>query len=142
MALNAICELNIRKKLTHRLTRIYNDIYQYDTNRIKYQKPVNHTIYRLLVEFNIHLVGVPGFEPGTPWSQTRCATGLRYTPKKLPAERGGFEPPVQLPVRQFSKLLVSATHPSLHTTLNMRNCPLLYSECKCIKLIDISKTKN
>lgn len=26
------------------------------------------------------MVGVPGFEPGTPWSQTRCATGLRYTP--------------------------------------------------------------
>ena len=38
-----------------------------------------------------------------------------YT-KKTPfwclfAEEGGFEPPVQLPVRQFSKLLVSATHP-------------------------------
>ena len=29
------------------------------------------------------------------------------------AEEGGFEPPVQFPVRQFSKLLVSATHPSL-----------------------------
>ena len=28
------------------------------------------------------------------------------------AEGGGFEPPVRLPVRQFSKLLVSATHPS------------------------------
>ena len=28
------------------------------------------------------------------------------------AVRGGFEPPVRLPVRQFSKLLVSATHPS------------------------------
>jgi hypothetical protein len=26
------------------------------------------------------LVGVQGFEPWTPWSQTRCATGLRYTP--------------------------------------------------------------
>ena len=26
-------------------------------------------------------VGEPGFEPGTPWSQTKCATGLRYTPK-------------------------------------------------------------
>ncbi|MBR2778257.1 MAG: hypothetical protein IKD75_14415, partial [Prevotella sp.] len=25
---------------------------------------------------------------------------------------GGFEPPVREPVRQFSKLLVSATHPS------------------------------
>jgi hypothetical protein len=26
------------------------------------------------------LVGVQGFEPWTPWSQTRCATRLRYTP--------------------------------------------------------------
>ena len=31
------------------------------------------------------------------------------------AERGGFEPPVQFPVRQFSKLLVSATHPPFLT---------------------------
>ena len=30
----------------------------------------------------------------------------------LSAVRGGFEPPVRLPVRQFSKLVVSATHPS------------------------------
>ena len=29
----------------------------------------------------LNLVGVQGFEPWTPWSQTRCATGLRYTPK-------------------------------------------------------------
>ena len=29
----------------------------------------------------------------------------------LEAEAGGFEPPVRLPVRQFSKLVVSATHP-------------------------------
>ena len=28
------------------------------------------------------------------------------------AERLGFEPPVRLPVRQFSKLVVSATHPN------------------------------
>ena len=28
------------------------------------------------------------------------------------AEEGGFEPPVPSRVRQFSKLLVSATHPS------------------------------
>ena len=28
---------------------------------------------------------------------------------------GGFEPPVRLPVRQFSKLVVSATHPSHQT---------------------------
>ena len=30
----------------------------------------------------------------------------------LGAEGGGFEPPVREPVRQFSKLLVSATHPN------------------------------
>lgn len=28
-------------------------------------------------------VGIPGFEPGTPCSQNRCATGLRYIPKNL-----------------------------------------------------------
>ena len=27
------------------------------------------------------IVGVTGFEPATPCSQSRCATGLRYTPK-------------------------------------------------------------
>ncbi len=32
-------------------------------------------------------VGVTGFEPATTWSQTRCATGLRYAPIAL-----GFSP--------------------------------------------------
>ena len=31
---------------------------------------------------------------------------LRQTAEEVIAERGGFEPPVQLPIRQFSKLLV------------------------------------
>ncbi len=31
------------------------------------------------------------------------------------AVRGGFEPPEQFPVRQFSKLVVSATHPPHRT---------------------------
>jgi hypothetical protein len=26
------------------------------------------------------MVGAAGFEPATLWSQTRCATRLRYTP--------------------------------------------------------------
>ena len=30
--------------------------------------------------FYILMVGVKGLEPSTPWSQTRCATRLRYTP--------------------------------------------------------------
>ncbi len=37
---------------------------------------VNLLIVSLLIG-----VGVTGFEPATTWSQTRCATGLRYAPK-------------------------------------------------------------
>ena len=29
------------------------------------------------------MVGVAGFEPAAHWSQTSCATKLRYTPKKV-----------------------------------------------------------
>jgi hypothetical protein len=29
------------------------------------------------------MVGAEGFEPPTLWSQTRCATRLRYAPTKL-----------------------------------------------------------
>ncbi len=32
-------------------------------------------------DFVVLNVGKTGFEPATPWSQTRCATGLRYFPK-------------------------------------------------------------
>ena len=33
--------------------------------------------------FNLYFVGVTGFEPATTWSQTRCATGLRYAPMEF-----------------------------------------------------------
>ena len=29
------------------------------------------------------MVGAAGFEPATPWSQTKCATKLRYAPTKF-----------------------------------------------------------
>ena len=29
------------------------------------------------------MVGAEGFEPPTPWSQTRCATKLRYAPSDV-----------------------------------------------------------
>ena len=53
-------------------------------------------------------VGVPGLEPGTPCSQSRYASQLRYTPNLFPfkelnlfkeltgAEREGFEPSIQV----------------------------------------------
>ena len=55
-----------------------------------------------------------------PAPKAGAMTGLRYTPMVFVkinkfnlfiAVRGGFEPPVRSPVRQFSKLVVSATHP-------------------------------
>ena len=49
-----------------------------------------------------------------PNHQMNRPTFQRCTRRENPsaAEGGGFEPPVREPVRQFSKLLVSATHPS------------------------------
>ena len=44
------------------------------------KKPVNSESYGLLSLDVILFVGKTGFEPATPWSQTRCATGLRYFP--------------------------------------------------------------
>ena len=39
------------------------------------------------------------------------------------AEGGGFEPPVPIRVRQFSKLVVSATHPSFLSDYSVRSFP-------------------
>ena len=49
---------------------------------------------------------------------------------KETAEAGGFEPPVRLPVRQFSKLLVSATHPNFHTIEVLTEALFLNCGCK------------
>ena len=61
-----------------------------------------------------------------PAPKAGALTGLRYTPNIF-AERGGFEPPVGLPLRQFSKLLVSATHPPLRgkDSMNFIDLPFL-----------------
>ena len=48
----------------------------------------------VLESFCVILVGATGFEPATPWSQTRCATKLRYAPldvtKCILANKGIF----------------------------------------------------
>ncbi len=44
---------------------------------------------------------------------------MREKRKEKKAEAGGFEPPVRLPVRQFSKLVVSATHPNFLSFCDM-----------------------
>ena len=46
------------------------------------------------------------------WIQKKRLDILNIKSFFLLAEAGGFEPPVRLPVRQFSKLVVSATHPN------------------------------
>ena len=47
------------------------------TNQLLYQLSYASTLYTL------KLVGVKGFEPPAPWSQTKCATKLRQTPTYL-----------------------------------------------------------
>ena len=63
-------------------------------------------------------VGAPGFEPGTPCSQSRCATGLRYAPKKPSnrADGAGFEPAVQFDpyVGLANRWFQPLTHPSVN----------------------------
>ena len=61
------------------------------------------------------LVGAAGFEPATPWSQTRCANRTAPRPDNKVfycGESGIRTRGTSLKVRQFSKLVVSATHPS------------------------------
>ena len=57
----------------------------------------------------MQFVGVAGFEPATPWSQTRCASQAALYPE---AERGGFEPPV--PVAQYDSLANCWFQPLTH----------------------------
>jgi hypothetical protein len=44
--------------------------------RFKTQKPKTFVLGLLFV-------GAAGFEPAAPWSQTRCATGLRHAPNNI-----------------------------------------------------------
>ena len=45
------------------------------------------------------MVGETGFEPATLWSQTRCATRLRYSPTLIHLERMPNSAPVFDPIR-------------------------------------------
>ena len=49
---------------------------------------------------------------------------------------GGFEPPVRLPVRQFSKLVVSATHPSHQTDSFFLTGLQIYKEFIVLQLFE------
>ena len=73
----------------------------------------------------IFTVGAKGFEPSTPCSQSRCASRTAPYPEKkddFPSSffrgEGGIRTPGTLcRIRQFSKLLVSATHPPLQRVI-------------------------
>ena len=52
------------------------------TNSLKKSKKnkSNKIITKFVLVLSIKMVGAAGFEPATLWSQTRCATRLRYAP--------------------------------------------------------------
>ena len=71
-----------------------------------------------------------------PAPKAGAITELRYTPKKLKkAESKGFEPLVQLPIRMFSKHVLSATQ----ATLQAQRTYLYLSGCKYSFLFSISQ---
>ena len=84
-------------------------------------KPIDHNVKDVVVD--------RGIEPlCQDWES--CILTIRWIDqqhvkdqsRRSPlAEGGGFEPPVREPVRQFSKLLVSATHPSFQKDLRVPN---------------------
>ena len=82
-----------------------------------------------------------------PAPKAGAITGLRYTPKgKISnsngkddfAESKGFEPLVQLPIRLFSKQVLSATQATLQYSMNVHRL----SGCKCKLTFYILQVKN
>ena len=65
------------------------------------------------------MVGVQGFEPWTPWSQTRCATRLRYTPNSGGGKRDRTDDPL-LAKQVLSQLSYTPKY----------WCPLTESNCQ------------
>ena len=61
---------------------------------------------------------------------------------KNKAEAGGFEPPVRLPVRQFSKLVVSATHPNFQSLRFLADSNRRTRFCRPLTKPLIQGTKN
>ena len=57
-----------------------------------------------------------------PAPKAGAITELRYTPSAKRAESKGFEPLVQLPIRLFSKQVLSATQATLQA---QGTCPIL-----------------
>ncbi|CDT49206.1 hypothetical protein VCR5J5_340017 [Vibrio crassostreae] len=51
--------------------------------RITFLMTENEKGFSFLRSLFLYMVGEEGFEPPTLWSQTRCATKLRYSPRYL-----------------------------------------------------------
>ncbi len=103
------------------------------------KKPANHTICRLLMMADCHFVGAPGFEPGTPWSQTRYTTGLCYTPKKISTVRREGDSNPRYPYEYVSLAnwwFQPLTHPSFRCETKFLHCCFPYST-HCLNVFNL-----
>ena len=64
------------------------------------------------------MVGKTGFEPATPWSQTKCSTKLSHFPSMVRSE--GFEPPTFWFVAKHSIQLSYERKKACSTTKNIK----------------------
>ncbi len=67
-----------RKNQTFRTTKT-NEVFSLIADVNTVSGDVKNGLVNKIVDQSIQ-VGKTGFEPATPWSQTKCATGLRYFP--------------------------------------------------------------
>ena len=73
------------------------------------------------------MVGETGFEPATPWTQTKCATKLRHSP--IPFRRFRYSPlrvahitDLPLPRQTLFQIKVSTAHKANKAKTNPTNC--------------------
>ena len=70
--------------LLNREDRIRTDD-PYVPNVVLYQAELLPAIKQKALTYGASSIGKTGFEPATPWSQTKCSTKLSYFPKYAPS---------------------------------------------------------
>lgn len=70
--------------LLNREDRIRTDD-PYVPNVVLYQAELLPAIKQKALTYGAFSIGKTGFEPATPWSQTKCSTKLSYFPKYAPS---------------------------------------------------------
>jgi hypothetical protein len=132
----------------------------------KEKSPITNRLTSSLSTLNWIIVGTTGFEPATPCTPCKCATGLRYVPnpplegpqkyaKKAKSPNNPFNFFLTRPSKIFGSILalilyivkipsmkdIYSNGPHLPLSINQKTCPL-QSDIPCGKPWFIAKSTN